>query len=165
MSARLNQGHVEPEALRAAMTRFPSGVTVVTALGAAGPAGATANAVTSLSLEPPLMLACLDLGSRTLVAIERARVFGINALSAGQADLARRFSTKDPHPEKWNGVAWEERAGTPQIEGALIWVGCELQELYAGGDHMIATGRVLELDASDGEPLIFHRGEYRPLGG
>jgi 3-hydroxy-9,10-secoandrosta-1,3,5(10)-triene-9,17-dione monooxygenase reductase component len=146
------------------MSSFPSGVTVVTALGPAGPAGATANAVTSLSLEPPLMLACLDLGSRTLVAIEHAGVFGINALAAGQAELARRFSTKDPHPEKWNEVEWEERAGAPKIEGALIWVGCELQDRYEGGDHVIATGRVLELDAGDGTPLIFHRGEYRPLG-
>ena len=58
------------------MSRFPTGVTVVTALGPAGPAGATANAVASLSLEPPMMLACLDLGSRTLVAVEHAGVFG-----------------------------------------------------------------------------------------
>ncbi len=62
------------------MSRFPTGVTVVSAMGPAGPAGATANAVASLSLEPPMMLACLDLGSRTLVAVEHARRFGINVL-------------------------------------------------------------------------------------
>jgi 3-hydroxy-9,10-secoandrosta-1,3,5(10)-triene-9,17-dione monooxygenase reductase component len=155
---------VDPAALRAAMARFPTGVTVVTALGAGGPAGATANAVASLSLEPPLMLACLDLGSRTLVAVEHARVFGINVLAADQAELARRFSTKDPHPEKWDGVAWSERAGTPLIEGALVWLACELRAVHDGGDHAIATGTVLELDEADGEPLIFHGGEYRPLG-
>ena len=108
------------------MSRFPTGVTVVTATGPAGPAGATANAVASLSLEPPLMLACLDLGSRTLVAVEHARLFAINVLAANQAALARRFSTKDPHPEKWDGVAFEERAGTPRIDGTLIWLACEL---------------------------------------
>ena len=113
---------------------------MVTAIGPAGPAGATANAVASLSLEPPLMLACLDLGSRTLVAVEHARRFGINVLAGDQAELARRFSTKDPHPEKWDGVAWEERAGTPRIEGALIWLGCELRDVHDGGDHSIATG-------------------------
>jgi 3-hydroxy-9,10-secoandrosta-1,3,5(10)-triene-9,17-dione monooxygenase reductase component len=155
---------VEPEAVRAAMSRFPTGVTVVTAVGHVGPAGATANAVASLSLEPPLMLACLDLGSRTLVAVEHARLFGINVLAADQAQLARRFSTKDPHPAKWDGVAWEERAGTPKIEGALIWLACELRDVHDGGDHSIAIGRVLELQAGDREPLIFHRGEYRPLG-
>jgi flavin reductase (DIM6/NTAB) family NADH-FMN oxidoreductase RutF len=73
---------IEPDTLRAAMSRFPTGVTVVTAIGPAGPAGATANAVVSLSLEPPLMLACLDLGSRTLVAVEHAGRFGINVLAA-----------------------------------------------------------------------------------
>jgi flavin reductase (DIM6/NTAB) family NADH-FMN oxidoreductase RutF len=153
-----------PEELRNAMSRFPTGVTVVTAIGPEGPAGATANAVASLSLEPPMMLACLDLGSRTLVAIEHARVFGINVLSAEQAELATRFSTKDPHPEKWEGVGWQERSGAPMIQGSLIWLGCELGEVYAGGDHVIATGTVLELESADGRPLIFHDGEYRPLG-
>ena len=155
--------HVEPDALRTAMSRFPTGVTVVTAIGPGGPAGATANAVASLSLEPPMMLACLDLGSRTLVAVEHARLFGINVLAADQAELARRFSTKDPHPQKWDGVRWTERAGTPMINGALIWLACELHEAHQGGDHVIATGPVVEVAATDGEPLIFHEGEYRPL--
>jgi flavin reductase (DIM6/NTAB) family NADH-FMN oxidoreductase RutF len=154
---------IEPATMRAAMSRFPTAVTVVTAMGPAGPAGATANAVASLSLEPPLVLACLDLGSRTLVAVQRAGRFGINVLTADQAELARRFSTKDPHPEKWGGVAFDERAGTPRIEGALIWLACELRDVHDGGDHSIATGRVLDLEESGGDPLIFHRGEYRPL--
>jgi flavin reductase (DIM6/NTAB) family NADH-FMN oxidoreductase RutF len=155
---------VEPEAMREAMTRFPTGVTVVSAIGPTGPAGATANAVASLSLEPPMMLACLDLGSRTLIALEHTRLFAVNVLRGNQADLARRFSTKEPHPEKWDGVAWQERAGTPMIEGALVWLGCELRDVHDGGDHAIATGRVLDLDASaDGNPLVFFEGEYRPL--
>jgi len=155
---------VAPEALRAAMSRLPTGVTVVTAIGPGGPAGATANAVASVSLEPPMMLACLDLGSRTLVAVEHARVFGINVLAADQAELARRFSTKEPHPEKWDGVAWEERAGTPRIDGTLIWLACELRDVHDGGDHTIATGRVLELELGDGEPLVFYGGDYRGIG-
>jgi len=154
---------IEPATLRAAMSRFPTGVTVVTATGPTGPAGATANAVASLSLEPPLMLACLDLGSRTLVAVEQARAFGINVLAADQAPLARRFSTKDPHPEKWDGVAWAERTGTPKLEGTLIWLACELGDVHDGGDHAIATGRVLDLENGDGEPLLFYDGEYRGL--
>ena len=155
---------VEPEALRDAMSRFPTGVTVVTSVGPAGPAGATANAVASLSLEPPMMLACLDLGSRTLVAIEHARVFAVNALRGDQAELARRFSTKEPHPEKWDGVDWRERAGTPMIDGALIWLACELRDIHDGGDHAIVTGRVRELEANgDGPPLVFFEGDYRPL--
>jgi flavin reductase (DIM6/NTAB) family NADH-FMN oxidoreductase RutF len=154
---------VAPETLRDAMARFPTGVTVVTAVGPSGPAGATANAVVSLSLEPPMMLAALDLGSRTLVAVEHARRFGINVLAGDQADVARRFSTKDPHPEKWDGIGWSERAGVPMIEGSAIWLACELGEVHAGGDHVIVTGTVVELDAGEGKPLLFFEGEYRPL--
>jgi 3-hydroxy-9,10-secoandrosta-1,3,5(10)-triene-9,17-dione monooxygenase reductase component len=131
--------------LRDAMSGFPTGVTVVTASGPAGPAGATANAVASLSLEPPLVLACLDLGSRTLVAVEHAGRFGVNVLAADQAALAHRFSTKDPHPEKWDGVPWREEAGSPRIESVLIWLGCELRDVHDGGDHSIVTGHVLQL--------------------
>jgi flavin reductase (DIM6/NTAB) family NADH-FMN oxidoreductase RutF len=146
------------------MARFPTAVTIVTAIGPSGPAGATANAVTSLSLDPPMMLACLDLGSRTLIAVESSRRFGINVLASDQADLARQFSTKDPHPEKLEGVAWEERDGVPMIRGAVMWLGCELKDVHDGGDHAIATGTVIGLDAGEGEPLLFHDGDYRPLG-
>lgn len=155
--------HVRPDALRQAMARFPTGVTVVSAMGPAGPAGATANAVASLSLEPPMMLAALDLGSRTLVAVEHVRTFGINVLAGGQADIARRFSTKDPHPEKWDGVAWAERSGAPMIAGSAIWVACDLVDVHEGGDHSIVTGLVTELEAGEGEPLLFLGGEYRPV--
>jgi flavin reductase (DIM6/NTAB) family NADH-FMN oxidoreductase RutF len=154
---------LRPDALREAMSRFPTGVTVVTAIGPRGPAGATANAVASLSLEPPMMLAALDLGSRTLVAVEHARRFGINALAGDQAQIARRFSTKDPHPAKWDGVGWSMRAGVPRIDGTMIWIGCELSEVHGGGDHAIVTGLVTDLEADDGEPLLFLDGDYRPL--
>jgi flavin reductase (DIM6/NTAB) family NADH-FMN oxidoreductase RutF len=154
---------VRPEALRDAMARFPTGVTVVTAIGPTGPAGATANAVASLSLEPPMMLAALDLGARTLIAVEHARIFGVNVLAGDQADIARRFSTKDPHPEKWDGVEWSEHAGAPRIEGAAIWIACELAEVHGGGDHAIVTGVVTDLEAGEGEPLLFLDGEYRPV--
>ena len=154
---------IPPDALREAMSRFPTGVTVVTAIGPSGPAGATANAVASLSLEPPMMLAALDLGSRTLIAVEHAGRFGINVLAGDQADIARRFSTKDPHPEKWNGVGWSERAGAPRITNAVIWVACELSDAHQGGDHVIVTGRVTEIETGDGQPLLFLGGEYRPV--
>ena len=86
-------------------------MTVVTAIGPQGPSGATANAVTSLSLDPPMMLACLDRGSRTLTSVRAQGRFGVNALAAGQAELARRFSGKDPEAEKWEAVEWAEQPG------------------------------------------------------
>ncbi len=152
-----------PARLRSAMGRFPTGVTVVGALSGGEPAGLSANAVSSLSLEPPLMLACIDRGSRTLRAIEAAGRFGINLLGAGSADLAIGFSRPVPIAEKWVDVGWREHHGTPMLDAAILWIGCELDEVISGGDHMIVTGAVLATEERPGEPLIFHEGEYRPL--
>jgi flavin reductase (DIM6/NTAB) family NADH-FMN oxidoreductase RutF len=145
------------------MAALPTGVTVVSATGPDGPAGATANAVSSLSIEPMLMLACLDRGSRTLLAVQAANRFGISVLHAGQEEIARRFATKAPVADKWEGIAWGERDGIPAIDGALVWVACDLRDVIAGGDHVIVTGQVRDLASAEGEPLVFHGGNYRPL--
>lgn len=154
----------DPASFRAAMGMLPTGVTVVAAPGPEGPAGATANAVCSLSIEPMLMLACLDRGSRTLLAVQAANRFGISLLHAGQEPLARSFATKAPVADKWDGVAWSERDGIPAIDDALAFVACDLRDVIAGGDHVIVTGEVTALETSAGDPLVFHGGEYRPLG-
>jgi 3-hydroxy-9,10-secoandrosta-1,3,5(10)-triene-9,17-dione monooxygenase reductase component len=147
------------------MGMLPTGVTVVAASGPDGPAGATANAVCSLSIEPMLMLACLDRGSRTLLAVQAANRFGISVLHAGQEEIARSFATKAPVADKWAGVAWSERDGVPAIDGALAFVACDLRDVIAGGDHVIVTGEVTGVETSEeGDPLVFHGGEYRPLG-
>jgi len=145
------------------MALLPTGVTIVTATGADGPAGATANAVCSLSIEPMLMLACLDRGSRTLLAVQAANRFGISVLHAGQEEIARAFATKAPVADKWSGVPWHDRAGIPAIDDPLVWLACELRDVVAAGDHVIVTGEVKALEATEGDPLVFHRGDYRPL--
>lgn len=145
------------------MAALPTGVTVVSAAGPDGPAGATANAVCSLSIEPMLMLACLDRGSRTLLAVQAANRFGISVLHAGQEEIARAFATKAPVADKWQGVGWSERDGIPAIDDALVWVACDLRDVIAGGDHVIVTGQVCDLATTAGDPLVFHGGEYRPL--
>jgi 3-hydroxy-9,10-secoandrosta-1,3,5(10)-triene-9,17-dione monooxygenase reductase component len=153
----------DPARFRAAMGLLPTGVTVVSASGPDGPAGATANAVCSLSIEPMLMLACLDRGSRTLLAVQAANSFGISVLGAGQEEIARAFATKAPVAEKWRDVAWRERDGIPAIDDALAWIACDLRDVIAGGDHVIVTGEVRDLATGEGEPLVFEGGEYRPL--
>ncbi|MDX6583312.1 MAG: 3-hydroxy-9,10-secoandrosta,3,5(10)-triene-9,17-dione monooxygenase reductase component [Solirubrobacterales bacterium] len=145
------------------MALAPTAVAVVTAAGDAGPAGATANAVTSLSLDPPLMIACLDRGSRTLDAVRAGGAFGVSVLAAGQEELAHGFASKAPHTEKFHEVAWSERSGVPILEGAVAWVACELRELHPGGDHEIAIGGVLDAGGDGGDPLIFYGGAYRAL--
>jgi len=157
----------DPDHFREAMGTLPTGVTVVTATGPDGPAGATANAVCSLSLEPMLMLACLDRGSRTLLAVQAANRFGLSVLHAGQEGVARAFATKAPPADKWEGVGWAERDGIPAIDDALAFVACELRDVIAGGDHVIVTGEVTAVDhdkEAKGNPLVFHAGLYRPLG-
>jgi flavin reductase (DIM6/NTAB) family NADH-FMN oxidoreductase RutF len=153
----------DPDRFRAAMGMLPTCVTVVAAAGPDGPAGATANAVSSLSIEPMLMLACLDRGSRTLLAVQAANRFGVSVLHAGQESIARAFATKAPVADKWQGIGWSERDGVPAIDDALLFVACDLRDVIAGGDHVIVTGEVVALEAADGDPLVFHAGEYRPL--
>jgi 3-hydroxy-9,10-secoandrosta-1,3,5(10)-triene-9,17-dione monooxygenase reductase component len=154
---------ITPDQFRAALAAYPTGVTVVTAPGENGPSGATANSVTSLSLDPPLMLAALDRGSRTLTSVRDSGRFGVNALAAGQEELARRFAAKDPEPTKWEGVEWSESRGIPRLGGALMWVACELRDEIEGGDHLILIGDVIAAESRDAAPLLFHRGDYRDL--
>jgi 3-hydroxy-9,10-secoandrosta-1,3,5(10)-triene-9,17-dione monooxygenase reductase component len=145
------------------MSRFPTGVTVITALTEDGPSGFAANAVTSLSLDPPLMLVCVDRGARTLRAVEAAGRFGVNVLAADAAETARGFGRKVPTAEKWIGVGWSEAHGVPMLDDAIVTIGCELRDVISGGDHVIVTGEVLSVEERDGDPLLFHRGAYRPL--
>jgi flavin reductase (DIM6/NTAB) family NADH-FMN oxidoreductase RutF len=152
-----------PESLRLAMSRFPTGVTIVTAPTVDGPAGLAANAVTSLSLDPPLMLACVDRGSRTLRAVEGAGRFGVNVLSADAEHLARLFGRKVPMEEKWIGVGWSDRDGLPHLDDAIVFIACTMRDVVNGGDHVIVTGEVEAIAEREGPPLVFADGIYRPL--
>ncbi|HEX8205096.1 MAG TPA: flavin reductase family protein [Solirubrobacteraceae bacterium] len=143
---------------RDAIGSFPTGVAVVTA---SGPAGLTTNAVTSLSLEPTLLLVCFDNGSRTLPAVRESRRFGVNVLRADQEDVARVFASKRVADEKFAAATHELVDGVPVLEGVLAWFVCELRELVPGGDHTIGIGEVTALDHDPaGEPLLFVRGMY-----
>ena len=109
------------------------------------------------------MLAAVDRGSRTLRSLEAAGHFGVNVLDAGAADLAVAFGQKLPMDEKWRQVGWSESAGIPALDAAIVWIGCELQDVISGGDHVIVTGRVVAIAERPGDPLLFHDGGYRPL--
>lgn len=156
-------GQIDPAEFRDACGRFATGVCVVTSLGQEGPSGMTANAVTSLSLEPPLMIVCFALTSRTLAAVEHSGRFGVQFLAHDQEEVAARFASKMPEEEKFEGLPWTERSGVPSIDGCLGLLGCELQDLYPGGDHVIGVGEVVGLWRGNGEPLVFFRGDYWSL--
>ncbi len=146
------------------MGHFATGVAVVTSLDAAGePVGTTANAITSLSLEPPLVLVCLARTSNTLRAVRAHRAFAINILAAGHGEVSNGFARPGIAPGAWELVGRRHAAtGSPCLPGALAWLDCALERLLPGGDHEIAIGRVLELESGehDEPPLLFYQGQY-----
>jgi 3-hydroxy-9,10-secoandrosta-1,3,5(10)-triene-9,17-dione monooxygenase reductase component len=150
---------------RDAIGSFATGVTVVTAHGPGGPAGLTTNAVTSLSLDPQLVVVCFDNASRTLPVVAAAKRFAVNVLRAGQEELAATFASKRVADEKFADVTHTVAHGVPVLDGALAWLACDLEELLPRGDHTIGIGAVTELDLDPGgEPLVFFRGAYGALG-
>lgn len=153
----------DPQEFRQVVGLLPTGVTVVTAFTSDGPAGATASAVCSLSLEPMMMLVCLHRGSRTLPAVESAGRFGINVLGLDQRAAAEIFATKVPLEEKWESVEWSRHLDVPVITGCPAHIVCSLHEVIDGGDHVILTGDVLEVEAEPAEPLVYHGGLFRRL--
>ncbi len=143
---------------------WPTGVAVITGLGPRGPAGMTANAVCSLSLDPLLVLACFAREARTLVTVRETGRFGINVLARGQAHLATAFASKAAHHESFAAVAWHEEHGVPVLAGVVAWVACDLDRMIPGGDHVIAIGMVTGLDHDRAaRPLLWHRGGYGDL--
>jgi flavin reductase (DIM6/NTAB) family NADH-FMN oxidoreductase RutF len=156
---------VDPSRLRDAMGHFATGVTVVTALEGPGrPVGSTANAVSSVSLHPPLIMVSLRNESETLAALTEAGHFAVNVLHEGQEGLANRFARRDD--EAFRGVRWGLRDGrAPVLEGALATLECVVHDLADGGDHRIVVGRVAAVDHPDDHvpPLVFYRGSYSRL--
>lgn len=148
---------ISPDRFRLTMGQFATGVAVVTALDGGQRFGMTVNSLTSVSLDPPLLLVCPRRGSATGVAIQRSRTFCVNVLRAGQEDVCRRFVGADA--ARFEGLAIDEGTdGLPIIPGALAHIFCALEAVHPGGDHDILLGRVTDCAAEPGEPLLFHEG-------
>lgn len=154
---------LDAAAYRAAISHFATGVTVVTSAGSAGPSGLTANAICSLSLEPLLMLVCLENNSRTLKAVRESRRLAVNVLAQGQQALATRFASKAPEREKFDGVGHREVDGAPVLDGVVAWLTGEVTDLLPGGDHQIGVAAVRTVEAPGGDPLVYFRSGYHSL--
>ena len=154
---------VDPRDFRDAVGRFATGVAIVTCGGPGGPSGLTTNAVTSLSLDPLLLLVCFDNRSRTLAAVRGAGRFAVNMLRAEQEELASAFASKREQHEKFEGAVHRIAHGVPVLDDALAWLACDVHELLPGGDHTIGVGRVTAAWSSpdDGAPLLFYGGALR----
>ena len=153
---------MDEETFRRIVGSFPTGVVVVTA---PGPRGLTTNAVSAVSLDPPLLLVCVDRASRTLPAIREHGAFVVNYLAEGRAELATRFASKAD--DKFDGVSWEgsrTAKGAPILRDDVIaWAECSLHAGYEGGDHEIIVGRIEEGGTPGGAPLAYFRREYRSM--
>lgn len=151
--------------LRDAFGCFGTGVTVVTAFDAEGsPVGLTANSFASVSLDPPLLLFCLDRKSRRAPVFEAARFFAVNVLHAGQETLSTRFARGASDEDHLLGVAWDDRGGAPVLADAMAVFACAKHTIHDGGDHLILVGRVLDLSFSpEQDPLLYFQGRYRSV--
>lgn len=145
------------------MSAFPTGVAIVTTLDELGrPKGLTTNAVCSVSADPPLLLVCVDVGSRTLSALRYSRRFVVNFMSDGAVELCALFASKAD--EKFSGVRWEPGlGGLPLLAyDALAYAECSTQEELAAGDHVVLIGLVESGRPPDAEsvPILYYRRSY-----
>jgi len=154
---------VSAREFRAALRHFPAGVTVVTTRDAQGrPCGLTASAFTSVSLDPPLVLVCVDHAATAYPAFEACGWFAVNVLGKSQEPLSRRFAAS--RPDKFVGVAYREgQAGLPILEDVVAALECRLVHRYPGGDHTIFVGRVEGTTIAGGPPLVYFQGGYHHL--
>jgi flavin reductase (DIM6/NTAB) family NADH-FMN oxidoreductase RutF len=153
---------VEGAVFREAMSRWASGVTVVTAAGPDGPAGMTASAFSSLSLDPPLILVCVAHSSTQHDALVGAVGFAVHFLALDQHELSNHFAKSGG--DKFAGL--EHRPGpfgAPLLDDVHARLVCAREDTPPGGDHTILIGRVVEIDLSDGQPLLHWNRSYRRL--
>ena len=150
---------IDSDAFRHVVGHLTSGVTVITGKIDRTRFGMTASSVTSLSLDPPMMLACVNRQSPTAEAILRARHYTINVLGAGQESLARQFAV--PSADKFRGVRLGQgQLGGPVLADALACIECELVDSVYGGTHAVFIGRVVHAMARVGDPLAYYRGGF-----
>jgi flavin reductase (DIM6/NTAB) family NADH-FMN oxidoreductase RutF len=159
---------IDPTEYRSIIGRLPTGVTVITAAVDGRLHGMTANAVTSLSLEPPMVLVCIDQKAHAHGVLERAGAFAVNVLGEHQEQVSRLFSvSEEPEPGRLRGVAFTiGRTGAPLLADCVAYLECRVREIAAGGDHSIFMGEVIHQGVvSDAPPLLFFRGQYRAVAG
>jgi flavin reductase (DIM6/NTAB) family NADH-FMN oxidoreductase RutF len=156
---------ISADDFRRVLGHFATGVTIVTTRDAdLRPTGLTASAFSSVSLDPPLVLICVDHKSQSYPALREAGRFGINFLHHEHEPISRRFAST--RLDKFEGVAFRLGVlGVPLIEDALAHLECETVNAHVEGDHTIFVGRVESAHVGEGEPLLYYRGRYHRLRG
>jgi flavin reductase (DIM6/NTAB) family NADH-FMN oxidoreductase RutF len=143
-----------------AMSRFTTGITIVSGIDDGEPAGFTCQSFVSLSIDPPMVAVAPARTSTSWPRIARTGSFCVNVLSEDQEELCRGFAVSGG--PKFAGVDWHPApaTGSPIIEGSLAWVDCRVELVHDAGDHELILGRVLDLGAAEGSPLLFFRSGF-----
>jgi len=151
---------VDKDEFRAALSRFISGVTVVTTIGIDDrPAGITVSAFASVSLEPPMVLACIDKRASLHAHLSEGSKFAVNILSEDQQHISRLFASKDGN--RFQNARYRiGNCGAPLLDGALAYIECRVVHAYPGGDHTIIVGEVESTTVAEARPLAYFRGGY-----
>lgn len=157
---------VQADDFRQVLSRFASGVTVVSARdGAKKPIGVTVSAFSSLSLNPPMVLICLDNSTLNLQDYTDGGSFAVNILSSEQSDVSNAFAFPGPKPPFEQVKYSDGELGLPLIDGAVASVQCETYAVHPGGDHVIVVGLVKHAKwRVESAPLVYVGGQYRSLG-
>ena len=156
-----SSGGIDAAHFRTVLGHFPTGVTVITAMGSDGPAGLAVGSFFSVSLDPPLVGFCPGKASSNWPAIRDAGAFCVNILAEDQEDVCRVFAAKGA--DKFSGIGWHPSStGSPRLNDVLAWIDCEIDAVHDAGDHEVCIGRVRELDVERQRegPLVFFRGGY-----
>jgi len=152
---------------RRAMGQFATGVTVITVEREPGSVfGMTANAFTSVSLKPMLILVCVDEKAKILPLLHKRKKFGLSVLKQHQQAVSEYFAQSVQHREAEERLAIQYRwtqAGVPVLEGTSLQLSCRVVAAHVAGDHTIFVAQVDEIEIQGGEPLLFFRGEYRHI--
>lgn len=152
---------MEAAEFRDALSKFATGVAVITTDGPDGAVGITVNSFASLSLDPPLVLWSIDKSSRRCEIFTKAKHSAIHILGAGQGETAKAFTRPD---YDMNGAPVNAQ-GIKIVENSLVRLDCEMHEVLEGGDHYILVSKVLNAEAGSGAPLLFFDSKFRQLDG
>lgn len=153
---------VAPQAFRDTLKLFASGITIVTATLDGNRFGMTCTSFASVSLEPPLVIVCLEHDSHTLAAVSGAKRFAVSILGGEHEEVARSFARPGDKPfDQFPNRPGPN--GAPLIENSIGWLACEVESNVVSGDHNIVVGRVEDCAAAEGPPLLYFNRDYRRL--
>ncbi len=152
---------ISADEFKQALSRWPSGVTIVTARSGDRVHGMTVRAFTEVSLEPPLVLVCADKKSNTMPLIQAGGVFAVNVLACDQHELANRFASKKDEWRRFDGLETDVAVtGAPLLRGVVVNLDCRVVAAHESGDHVIYVGQIEAMRHFDRAPLLYCRGAY-----